>query len=497
MLIKLKKLREFVSHLLRGFSAHKGMPIGYFHAKIRTQLFLLILITGILCLSFFRFLWHKKWTVYYFLAENLPANHQLFPMPADDFWMKLDEEASKYNLPDSEDDRKAVHDLDPFFSLADEYTSISIYGLEDGLYRAGCSPKAMIWNAPFRTFFQFTYRWIDEDVNQNYTRPIKFNNGYGNAMISFYHSSFFVVPYGVFCLFLCVFLFLSILLFFVGRKLKTVAKLEKSILQMSTGDLTTPIPGAGFDELGILSLELDKLRLTLHENILKEQKLHKSNQELIAALSHDLRTPLTILKGYLEIVRLNQNPDMQTEYVNRCFEKTEEIQEMTNRMFEYALVYDTKDTRNDLQIAEIPLAFFLDSLKEHADFLHLAGFETNLHSPSSDSLEDSLWVTADPAMVKRVLNNLFSNIIKYADKKESVSVSVFVGSKLAILQKNHIRSSQDDMKSTQIGLQSARKIMEQMNGTLTVHCGERVFTAELKFPLHGESAVPDPSSTVL
>ena len=84
---------------------------------------------------------------------------------------------------------------------------------------------------------------------------------------------------------------------------------------MSSGDLTTPVQSAGCDEIGILAIELDSLRSALRENFLHEQEVHKSNQELIAALSHDLRTPLTILKGYLEILNLNRNPDMQTEYI--------------------------------------------------------------------------------------------------------------------------------------------------------------------------------------
>ena len=137
------------------------------HIKIRTKLFLLILVTGSLCLSLFRFLWHNKWSVYYGLAERLPSSLRFFPMPKDDFWTKLIEEAKKYDVPDFEDDEDAVNAIQPYFSLADDYTGISIYGLEDGLYRASCFPEAMLWSEPFNTFFQLTYRWIDEDVNQN------------------------------------------------------------------------------------------------------------------------------------------------------------------------------------------------------------------------------------------------------------------------------------------------------------------------------------------
>lgn len=103
---------------------------------------------------------------------------------------------------------------------------------------------------------------------------------------------------------------------------------------MASGDLTTPVIPGSKDELGILARELDNLRITLHETITNEQESHQANQDLITAMSHDLRTPLTVLKGYLEILRLGKNADMQTEYLNRCIQKTEDIQEMSDRMFD-------------------------------------------------------------------------------------------------------------------------------------------------------------------
>ncbi len=459
------------------------------HIKIRTKLFLLILVTGSLCLSLFRFLWHNKWSVYYGLAERLPSSLRFFPMPEDDFWTKMIEEAKKYDVPDFEDDEDAVNAIQPYFSLADDYTGISIYGLEDGLYRASYFPQAMLWSEPFNTFFQLTYRWIDEDVNQNHERAIKFKNGYASVLVSFYHSSFFIVPYAVFCMFLCIFLFLFVILFFVGKKIKTIARLEHAILQMSSGDLTTPVQSAGCDEIGILAMELDSLRSALRENFLHEQEVHKSNQELIAALSHDLRTPLTILKGYLEILNLNRNPDMQTEYISRCIAKTDDLKEMTDRMFEYALVFDeAEESGENLSLVSLPVSFFLNDLQEHSDFLRLAGFTTDLQFPDSNaSIFSSAAVTADETMVKRVLNNLFSNIMKYADKKEAVSLSASLDQFLIVSIKNKVKESNlsNQTESTQIGLKSVRKMMDHMNGTVDFQMEETFFVAQLQFGVRG------------
>lgn len=103
--------------------------------------------------------------------------------------------------------------------------------------------------------------------------------------------------------------------------MKQVVLLKQEILRMSAGDLSTPLVSSGADEIGVLSRELDHLRLTLDQNIRQEQEAHQSNRELIAALSHDLRTPLTVLHGYLDILQLDRNPDMQNTYVTRCLQK--------------------------------------------------------------------------------------------------------------------------------------------------------------------------------
>lgn len=463
---KLKRLRERVSYI-----------------KIQSKLLFLIILVGIFCLVLFRFLWHKKWTVYYFLDEHIPVDMQPFPMPDPKFWINLGKEAKKYEIPESEDDKERVKAMEPFFSLADDYTSIAIYGIEDGLYRTGYFPEVLYLETPFHYFFQFAYSWIDEDVDQHIERVVEFKNGYADVMISFYHSSFFILPYATFCLFLCVFLFLFIILFFVGKKMKIIVRLEQAALQMSSGDLETPIGHAGYDEIGILAAELDNLRLTLHENFIKESEAHRSNQELITALSHDLRTPLTILKGYLEILKLNRNPALQEEYISRCIAKADDLKEMTDRMFEYALVFDEEaDAQSDQKPAELPFSFFADSLREHADFLRLAGFSSELKLPEPQA-DKTAFIFANEAMAKRVMNNVFSNVIKYADKKETVLISTSFQEALTVFVQNGIREKDgvSDIESTQIGLKSAKRMMERMDGALTVIKEGDTFLVKLQF----------------
>lgn len=452
------------------------------HLKIQTKLLLLIFIAGTFCLLLFRFLWLQKWDAWYFFSTDISADPPIFKKPQNDIWEKLSTEAIHYNIPESEDDKEAQKALEPYLSLADDYTAIYIYGLEDGLYRAGQFPRIMVKNDTYANLFRAGFNWTDGTGEQRIERPIKFKNGYANVIVVFYHASGFIVPYTICSLLFCIALFLFLILFFVSRKIKTIAYLKQDILKMSSGDLVTPVRNAGEDELGILAQELDKMRRTLHENILHEQKIHASNQELITALSHDLRTPLTILKGYLEIIKLNQGKDLQSEYITRCIQKTDDIKELTDRMFEYAFVYDeTALQTDDVCLRELPCAFFLNCLQEHADFLHLTGFKTEFYVP--ETTDNTALVLADETMIKRVFNNLFSNIIKYADKKEAVVISASLDTFLTISLKNRIKTNLELIESTQIGIKSVQKIMERIHAFLSLREDKECYSVTLKFPL--------------
>ncbi len=454
------------------------------YLKIQTKMFLLIFAAGAFCMLLFRFLWLQKWDAWYFLSTDVSSEPPIFKKPQNDIWDKIYNEAVHYNVPESEDDKEAQKAIEPFLSQVDDYTAIYIYGLEDGLYRAGYYPRIMLQNDTDAVLFQTGLEWTDGLGEQRIERPVKFKNGYANVIVVFYHATSFFIPYTICSLIFCIALFLFTILFFVNRKMKTIIRLKQNILQMSSGDLQTQVKNAGNDELGILAQELNRLRQTLHDNFLREQQIHTSNQELITALSHDLRTPLTILKGYLEIVKLNPKNDMLPEYIARCINKTDDIKELTDRMFEYALVYDdTVAQTNNLLLTSLSCAFFLNCLQEHADFLRLTGFATELSV--ADLAEKTETILADETMIKRVFNNLFSNIIKYADKKEAVVITASLDTALIISMKNKIKTSLDQIESTQIGMKSVQKIMEKIHADIFLRTNEGYFTVTLKFhPTH-------------
>lgn len=449
------------------------------HLKIRTQFVILLIAAFILSFLFYQFLWQNKWNAYHAAASAADWVPQLDR----DFFTDIQEQALLYDCPDSEEDVDAIEALQPFLDLADEYTSLYVYGIEDGLYRAGRYASVLMPQSSFQPLFDFWYTASNGLGEETYEAAVKFKNGYANVVIHTYHSSWFLFPWMIITLVLILLLFFSIILFFIGRKMKSIITLEKEVLHMSLGDLETPITDRGFDEIGSLSHELDHLRLALSENIRQEQESRRANQDLITAMSHDLRTPLTILNGYLEIMQLGRNPEQDAEYLTRCLKKTADLRELTDRMFEYALVYENTDSA---KITKIPLSFLCQCILENAEYIRLIGFCVRSDFSAGKDSETATAVWGDSTMIKRIFSNLFSNILKYGDKKEPVHITGSLEkNQLVITIVNGIRQEDATIESNQIGLKSVRKMLALMNGEFAEAVKDSHFTVTLRLPLSG------------
>lgn len=392
-------------------------------AKLHTKFILLLLVSGLLgLLTFFFCLQHigEAWDVF----SALPP----FAWDKEAFIKTLREEAPNYTVPTYSGREHVTDQMQGFFALCDDYTSVYVHGKTDGLYRASSSHE-IINEGIVQYVSSLTEEYIHSPEhkfdNPIYWYDMEFENGTYTVVIYSYHYMRFTYPYLFFCLLLATAVFLAPMLLYLRKRTGQLLLLKDEMLLMSSGDLTHPVAPCGADEIGILARELNELRLALHSHITGEEESRQANQDLITALSHDLRTPLTILKGYLEVLQLKlPESDAAAEYLSRCLQKTDDIRELTDRMFEYALVYEANE---EISPAAIPLSFFEECIAENMDFIRLAGYKTA--EPPCLTASPCLTgrtVNGDTVMIKRIFNNLFSNILKYGDKSVPVTVSFHV-----------------------------------------------------------------------
>lgn len=281
----------------------------------------------------------------------------------------------------------------------------------------------------------------------------------------FYNYGYYVIAIAVF---LGIILFIIIFTRLISRKLRYIKQLENELGILEGGDLEYPITIKGNDEIGSLAKGIDQMRLSIMDNNRKEQNALQANKNLVTAMSHDLRTPLTILTGYLEILNGSDDldEDRKKHYLELSVEKTREIRELSDELFEYFLVFE--EEQRSIDVEAVPAYELVSDLIEN-QFLH---FEEDGYIICGDNkvAADEADCLINPQYMKRVLNNILSNLTKYADKDSPIHVSGEVfEDKLVITVSNTIKNNMEPHESTKIGLITCDRIMKLQGGSFEAY----------------------------
>ena len=145
---------------------------------------------------------------------------------------------------------------------------------------------------------------------------------------------------------LCFSVYIYLIISYFFEKATYVSYLTDSIHFMKGGNFRQPIELKGDDELTHLAFHLEELRKIVGKNIEDANLKNETEQQLLTSVSHDLRTPLTTLTGYLEILLDDDFKDAEKrhQYLTLCLERTKQLEDLTSKAFEHFYV-STKERR--------------------------------------------------------------------------------------------------------------------------------------------------------
>lgn len=275
-------------------------------------------------------------------------------------------------------------------------------------------------------------------------------------------------------------LFVGILYFCIRRKTRYIFLLSRELQAMEGGDLSSPVTIRGNDEITSLALDMEEMRKSFIERLNKEEDMTRRASELLTAMSHDLRTPLTSLIGYLDIVELGKctSPEQTQKYIRSGREKAYQIKEMTDKLFEYFLVYQPSDAPIETEIMDAGM-LFSQLWAESALILETDGYIMNVTDPDCE-----MPIRANAPFLRRVIDNIVSNIRKYADKSEPVFVSMRKeNGKFVFESVNTVGEKTGNAESSGIGLKSCEKILDSHEGTFVTEMRGNAFTVRLSIPI--------------
>ena len=309
--------------------------------------------------------------------------------------------------------------------------------------------------------------------------PVNFRDGV--CTVAIYDASRDMVSAAVnlSALGLAALIFLTIVLLYEQHITRTVQTLSRQVRQVSRGDLGMQIKPQTTDEIGQLALDVDAMRLSIIDKLQREEEAWKANSQLITAISHDVRTPLTALMGYLEIVsdETLSSEDRRT-YLEICKNNAHRLKSLTDELFGFFLVFG-KPTPDQMP-EEFDAVTLLDQvLLEHAMDLTQRGFQVE---SSTDGIHGKLRV--DLSHFRRIFDNLFSNVRKYADPAYPVTISQRIDrDELIVTISNHINQTGNRVESNRIGLQTCSKLVAAMGGEFSQTRTKDTFTVEVLLPL--------------
>lgn len=288
-----------------------------------------------------------------------------------------------------------------------------------------------------------------------------------------------------------VVLYLFIRLFTYKRELKKVNDQLRQYNDFST-EKKIDVSLADRD-MEILGIQIN--RLIDHYVSADRNRLRSENelQQAVANISHDLRTPLTSIKGYIQMAEPKDISEAQrSEYLKIAAGRTKRLEQLVNDFFElskiesgdYKLSSETFNLKN--HFGEVMLGFY-------TSFSDM-GIEPEIIMPEAD-----VFIHTDPSAVSRVLENLLSNALRYSDgainaglveTEENVQIYVENSSQdldgrtdlNLFFDRFYVADKSRTDKSTGLGLSIAKSLMEKMGGTIGAEYGSDMLTIRCEWP---------------
>ena len=265
---------------------------------------------------------------------------------------------------------------------------------------------------------------------------------------------------------LCIFMCLKI--YFFKRAIKEISDSLNDILNTDTNNL---INISSSDE------DIKKLATTLNINLkeLRKQKLQyeNGNQELkrvVTNISHDLRTPLTAINGYIDLMKNDKLSKEQEKYLSIMYNKSNELVELTEQLFDYSKAIDNNVELNKEKCC-------INEVLEEVLVSYYTVFKENGITPEISICENKIYKMLNKASVVRIFENILSNISKYSNGNFKAELGdngiITFSNKARMLDATTVEkifdryfTVENAKKSTGLGLSIAKQLVELNGGKI-------------------------------
>jgi histidine kinase len=289
-------------------------------------------------------------------------------------------------------------------------------------------------------------------------------------------KTFFPILFGL-CLLILI-MTNGLLTYFMSKSIiKPINRLKEAAQSIKNGSLEHSIIAVRRDEIGQLTDDFEAMRLRLIESRELQKQYEENRKELIAHISHDLKTPITSIKGYIEGIRdgVADTPEKRTRYIQTIYSKSVDMDHLIDELFLFS----------KLDLGKIPFHFEEVDIKNYlTDYIEELSFDLKKMNVEIDfqcEAPGNFQIIADREKFKRVLSNIVDNSIKYMDKvpkKLTITLTTTADNgpgipdeAIPLIFNQFYRAEQSRNKLTGgsgLGLSIASMIVEEHQGSIQV-----------------------------
>lgn len=209
---------------------------------------------------------------------------------------------------------------------------------------------------------------------------------------------------------------LILVVWLYGSIIRPIGYLQKATREIRDGNLDFVLEVDGNDEISDLCRDFEQMRRRLKENAEEKMQYDSESKVLISNISHDLKTPITAIKGYVEGILdgVASTPEKLDKYVRTIYNKANDM----DRLIDELTIYSKIDTnRIPYEFAQIDVEEYFSS---YAEEMRMDLESKNIELTYYNYLTEDVCIIADAEQLKRVMNNIISNSVKYLDKKRGI-----------------------------------------------------------------------------
>lgn len=216
--------------------------------------------------------------------------------------------------------------------------------------------------------------------------------------------------------FMLVFISAALTMWVYRSVVRPISKLQEAVRKIRDGNLDFTMDVEDDDEIGQLCQDFEEMRIRLKENAEEKIQSDMENKELISNISHDLKTPITAIKGYVEGIMdgVASSPEKLDKYIRTIYSKANDM----DRLIDELTFYSKIDTN------KIPYTFSKINVdgyfRDCAEEVGLDMESRNIEFGYFNYVNDDVTVIADAEQMKRVINNIIGNSVKYLDKERGM-----------------------------------------------------------------------------